>query len=93
LRALDRAKIDVPSNPTLLKPVDQKAALPEAKSQGEEEILKAKRMQRLRLNNAQMIGENEIEKIYQRLNSYEHVILPFKVNNEVKEIISSIHKK
>jgi len=44
LRALDRAKIDVPSNPTLLKPVDQKAALPEAKSQGEEEILKAKRI-------------------------------------------------
>ena len=40
-----------------------------------------------------MIGESEIQKIYQRLNSYEHVVMPFKVNNEVKEIIAGIHKK
>jgi hypothetical protein len=40
-----------------------------------------------------MIGENEIQKIYHRLNSTDKVIMPYKVNNEVKEIISQIQRK
>jgi len=43
LRALDKAKIDVPSNPTLLKPVVSKATVPDT-SHFDEESLKVKRL-------------------------------------------------
>jgi hypothetical protein len=43
LRALDKAKIDVPSNPTLLKPVISNNSVPDTSS-FDEESLKVKRL-------------------------------------------------
>jgi hypothetical protein len=43
LRALDRAKIDVPSNPTLLKPVNSNTTVPDT-AQFDEESMKVKRL-------------------------------------------------
>jgi hypothetical protein len=52
------------------------------------EAIQEWRRQQIRINNAQMIGEKEIEKVYERLNSIEHVVLPNPVSKDVKSILS-----
>jgi hypothetical protein len=40
-----------------------------------------------------MIGEREIEKVYERLNSIDHVVLPNPISTEFKSIISGESKR
>jgi hypothetical protein len=50
---------------------------------------KLSRIEKLRLNHAPMIGERELEKIQKRLQSIEHVELPYELPNSFKFIKAS----